>query len=113
MTDLRNLIAKMDSILTEDEFLIEAQDYGSMFNDYFKVLKQLEAKYPSVKSYIEKEKQAIDSVVTKAKQKLKKNDRVVWFLRYYKIGRAMGSSDVNGRWSLPLALSADMTEKNN
>ena len=113
MTDLRNLIAKMDSILTEDEFLIEAQDYGSMFNDYFKVLKQLEAKYPSVKSYIEKEKQAIDSVVTKAKQKLKKNDRVVWFLRYYKIGRAMGASDVSGRWSLPRALSADMTEKNN
>lgn len=62
-------------------FIAEAQDYSQMFND---VRQYVEANSKSPESK-EKTFRLIDGLVHLAKTNLKRNDRVVWFLRYAKV----------------------------
>ena len=65
--------------IVEGVELTEAQDYNSMFND----IRKLVAVYKD-DHLADIINQTISEIIPLVKQNLKKNDRVVWFLRLYK-----------------------------
>ena len=65
--------------IVEGVELTEAQDYNSMFND----IRKLVAVYKD-DHLADIINETISGIIPLAKQNLKKNDRVVWFLRLYK-----------------------------
>lgn len=63
-----------------ESVLTEGQNYEEMFNDMFKVLPK--------ETHADVQHATID-IIRKAKQRLRKKDRIVWFLRQWKIGLVM------------------------
>lgn len=71
------------------DFLNEAVNYEQQFGDLFKVLKEIETQgLGETEALGRAAQQWIDRVVPEARRTLKKNDRIVWFLRLAKIGLA-------------------------
>lgn len=57
--------------------LDEAVNYGEMFNDWFRFAQE---------NGLDSQSDMISTVINTARQVLKKNDRVVWFVRWFKVG---------------------------
>ena len=69
------------------EFLVEAQNYDEMFNSVYKILDAKDSNNdPWAGLQLEQaHKQQIGEYIKWAKKTLKKNDRIVWFLKWVKI----------------------------
>ena len=78
--DIKNILNLFETMLTE------APNYSDMFNDIRKVIKQNNAAYPDHQFDATAIEAEINQTIAKAKASLKKSDRVVWFLRLWKMG---------------------------
>lgn len=75
MSDIRRYISIIENLV-----LVEAQNYREMFNDVERLL----ALYDDRTA--QRFRNDIETTITDVRRMLKKNDRVVWFLRLYKVG---------------------------
>lgn len=98
---IRNLIDIIDSVGKQaDPVLTEAADYLGMFNDVFKTLKTMQANGVSVN--VDQQIEEISEKVNEFRRMFKKNDRIVWAIRYYKLAYLAYVSDRIGNqpgWS--------------
>jgi hypothetical protein len=62
-------------------FLTEAQDYAGMFTKIRQICRQVAVRPIHNMDYLDN---AIEFQIKEARQKLKKHDRIIWYLRYYR-----------------------------
>ena len=88
---MKNFIEIVDKLTSEEPVLTEAQNYEAMFNPLWTFLKtKIEPiaatdPYLSGARHTEVFKKTVPSLVQLAKKNLKKNDRIVWFLKLVRL----------------------------
>lgn len=101
MASIRNFIdivseaiSESKSVLTEQQVLTEAQNYSDMFSKLHRlVVSSYTGDGDAEKYYQDMIGKDIDDHIRWAKTKLKRNDRIIWYLRLARIGMAGSTSD--------------------